>query len=59
MEQKFRAKVKESQKERNYKDVSNREGWSTKINKYGNVMFYPDGGEPYCICLGKEDVEFI
>ena len=29
-------------------------GMATEPNKCGNVMFYPDSGSPYRICLSEE-----
>ena len=34
-------------------------GMATESNKYGNVMFYPDCGSPYRICLSEEQIEDI
>lgn len=34
-------------------------GMATEPNKCGNVMFYPDGGLPYRICLSEEQIEDI
>ena len=35
-------------------------GVSTDVNKYGNVMFYPNNSEPvYRVCKIAEEVEFI
>ena len=30
-----------------------------KLTKYGTVMFYPDNGRPYCVCLLTSDVKEI
>lgn len=43
---------------RNY-ELLGMTGMATKPNKVGNVMFYPDSGSPYRICLGEEQVEDI
>ena len=32
---------------------------ATEPNKWGNVMFYPDSGSPYRICLSEEQIEDI
>lgn len=53
----FRSKTKE--KCGVIKDVSNKLGYCSKPNKLGNVMFYPDGGNPYRVCLKKEEVELL
>lgn len=35
-------------------------GVSTDINKYGNVMFYPNNSKPvYRVCKSAKEVEFI
>ena len=34
-------------------------GMATEPNKWGNVMFYPDSGSPYRICLSEEQIEDI
>lgn len=34
-------------------------GMATEPNEVGNVMFYPDSGSPYRICLRGEQVEDI
>lgn len=35
-------------------------GWCDEVNRYGNVMFYPDDKKPvYCICKKAEEVEYI
>lgn len=36
-----------------------REGRATKINLYGNVMFYSKAGcYPYRVCLKKEQIQY-
>lgn len=34
-------------------------GMATESNKVGNIMFYPNSGYPYCICLPNNYVEDI
>ncbi len=57
MKPKFRCRAKEGAGI--IRDVSNREGYCTEVNKVGLVMFYPDGGFPYCVCLSEDEVELI
>lgn len=36
-----------------------REGCATKVNSYGNVMFYPkEGCYPYRVVLKKEQIQY-
>ena len=36
-----------------------REGRTTKVNSYGNVMFYSkEGCYPYRVCLKKEQIQY-
>lgn len=36
-------------------DYVGRVGWG-EATKYGTVMFYPDGGAPYRVCLSNDEV---
>lgn len=39
-------------------EYAGRKGYFTKMNRYGNVMFYPiEGKNPYRVCLKYNNVK--